>query len=139
MNWGKGIAIVLTVFMTFILTLAITMMRTSSDLESEDYYAREVNYEQEIQAQKNAAQGEKISYVVGDEFIVFNVPNSLNSDEVQISLIRPNDKNLDRQYQFQRTNTLLIAKKELVKGRYKLEISYQSQEKECLQKEELFL
>lgn len=137
MNWGKGLTIGMVIFMSFIITLTTIMMRKSSDLESEDYYSREVNYEQEIQAQRNANLQEKIAVNHDEEYVVLTIPETLNVPGVKVLFIRPNDKLLDKEFQFEGTKTLLISKKELKEGRYKLEITYQLENKDCLQKEEI--
>jgi hypothetical protein len=49
MNWGKGIIIGMGLFMAFIIFLVVNLMMQKVDLESEDYYKREINYESEIQ------------------------------------------------------------------------------------------
>ncbi len=139
MNWGKGITVVMILFMGFIITLTTIMMRTSTDLESEDYYSREVNYEQEIQAQKNANELEKISINEDEEHVVLKVSENINLPAVKVNFIRPNDKKKDKTFDFQDSKTLLISKKELEKGMYKLEILYQYEGKSCLQKEEITL
>lgn len=137
MNWGKGITVVMILFMGFIITLTTIMMRTSTDLESEDYYSREVNYEQEIQAQKNANELEKISINEDEENVVLKVSEHIDLPLVKVNFIRPNDKKMDKTFEFQDSKTLLVAKKELEKGMYKLEISYEYNGKLCLQKEEI--
>lgn len=139
MNWGKGITVVMILFMGFIITLTSIMMRTSTDLESEDYYAREVNYEQEIQAQRNANELEKIGVAEDEEFIVLKVSETVEISAIKVLFIRPNNKKMDKTFEFQDSKTLLIAKKDLEKGMYKMEISYEHEGKPCLQKEEITL
>ncbi|MEY3438013.1 MAG: hypothetical protein RL265_598, partial [Bacteroidota bacterium] len=53
MNWGRGIILAMALFMGFILFLVVNIMLHTVDLESEDYYKKEINYEQEITAMKN--------------------------------------------------------------------------------------
>ena len=50
MNWGKGIIIVMSSFVIFILTLVFILMSTRVDLTSEDYYKQEINFQKEINA-----------------------------------------------------------------------------------------
>lgn len=139
MNWGKGLTVAMILFMGFIITLVTIMIRTSTDLESEDYYSREVNYEQEIQAQKNANELEKISINEDEEHLVLKVPENIELPTVKVNFIRPNDKKMDKTFEFQNSKTLLVSKKELEKGIYKLEIIYEYEGKACLQKEEITL
>ena len=139
MNWGKGITLVLIIFIGFILSLTITMMSKQSDLEDEDYYAREVNYEQEIQAQKNAISFGEI--IVNNEVdnIVLDFPKDIQTSSIKVFFIRPNDKKLDKEFVFDNSDNLYVPKDKLMNGKYKMEISYEVGEKKCLQKGEIII
>ena len=65
MNWGIRIAILYLGFMALILTLVFTCMNNGSELESRDYYARELKYQAQIDATSNAnALEHPLDYVV---------------------------------------------------------------------------
>jgi len=53
MNWGKGITIVMVAFIGFIITLVTILMSNKIDLVSEDYYQKEIKFEDEIASAKN--------------------------------------------------------------------------------------
>jgi hypothetical protein len=42
MNWGKGIIVTMAAFMSFILFMVFTLLSKNTDLESEDYYKKEI-------------------------------------------------------------------------------------------------
>jgi hypothetical protein len=135
MNWGKGIVIGMVTFMGFITFLVVGLMMNKVDLESEDYYKREINYEQEIKAQENANNLEaKIEISSNKEFVVVKVPEG-EFQEIELHLTRPNDKKMDKRFKIQGTKSFLIDKKELEKGVYTVELSYMVNNKPCLQKE----
>jgi hypothetical protein len=135
MNWGKGIVIGMVTFMGFIIFLVVGLMMNRVDLESEDYYKREINYEQEIKAQENANNLEaKIEISSNKEFVVVKVPEG-EFQEIELHLTRPNDKKMDKRFKIQGTKSFLIDKKELEKGVYTVELSYMVNNKPCLQKE----
>lgn len=134
MNWGKGLAIGMLVFVTFIITLTSIMMSKSTDLESEDYYQREVHYEQEIQAEKNALLFEKISMKQDESFLIFMIPDSLEAFNAKVLLTRPNNEKLDRLIEFNQSKSLLIPIKELEKGNYKVILTYKVDDKDCMVK-----
>ena len=52
MNWGKGIIIAMSAFVIFILTLVFTLMSNRVDLTSDDYYKKEIGFQDEIEAQR---------------------------------------------------------------------------------------
>jgi hypothetical protein len=91
MNWGKGIVIGMATFMTFIIVLVVGLMMNRVDLESEDYYKREINYQEEITAQENANKLEsKIELISNAEFLVVKVPEG-EFTKIEMHLSRPND------------------------------------------------
>lgn len=136
MNWGKGIIIAMALFMGFIVFLVVNMMMHRIDLQSEDYYKKEINYEQEIIAMKNFNQlDEGIVFKKQDDFMVVQLPEKVEFKNVEVRLIRPDDNKLDRTYSIDNTKTFLIPNKELTKGNYGVEISFIHDSKPCLQKE----
>lgn len=135
MNWGKGIVIGMAAFMTFIIVLVVGLMMNRVDLESEDYYKREINYQQEITAQENANKLEsKIEIISNTEFLVVKVPEG-EFTKIEMHLSRPNDQKMDKLFKIEGTKSFLINKKELEKGLYTVELSYLVDNKPCLQKE----
>ena len=140
MNWGKGIAIGLTSFMVFIVVLAVILMRQSVDLESKDYYAKEIDYESEITAMNNAGQlADQIQLIKKDDHIIVQVPQSTNFDKVSVQFSRPNDDQLDKSFEFEDTKTYLIERDILKNGLYNVQISYSGNGKKYLQKETIYI
>jgi hypothetical protein len=139
MNWGKGIAIALALFMSFIIYLGVTLMSQDVDLETEDYYLREMAYDEEIKAIKNANSGEKIKVKNEDEQIVVVIPSDADYRDVLIEFNRPNNDKMDKEFKMEGTKTMVIAYDMLQKGKYNLTITYLSDGKPCLQKEEIYI
>jgi hypothetical protein len=140
MNWGKGIVIVLGSFMIFILVLAVILMRQNVNLESDDYYKKEINYEQEIVAMRNANElNEKVKVLVSDEYLTIQLPEQGDYAEITVNFQRPDNKKLDQSFSFNDTRSFLIEKKALTKGAYNVEISYTLGGTKCLQKETLYI
>jgi len=140
MNWGKGITIAMILFMGFIVFLVVNLMMHRIDLESEDYYSKEINYEQEIIAMKNFnSLNESIEIMVKDEFVVLQLPDSLDFQKVNVSFSRPDDNKLDRSFAIQNTKSFLIPMDEFSKGQYNVQISFEHASKPCLQKETITL
>jgi hypothetical protein len=140
MNWGKGIIIFMASFMTFILWMVFTLMSKNTDLESEDYYKKEIAYEQEIQAQRNANDAkEKVKISENKEFIILQFPSKDKIDTVSVEFFKPNDKKGDQLFAEVGTKTMMVDKKKLQKGVYLINIHYQIATKKFLQKEEIML
>lgn len=139
MNWGKGIIIAMTLFMGFIVYLVVVLMSHKVDLESEDYYLREIAYEDEISALNAATKNEAIKVSTTETHVVIQIPTTGTYDDVQVDFSRPNDENLDRSYPIKGSKTLTIEKSELSLGQYNIEISYRDGNNNCLQKEKVYI
>jgi len=140
MNWGKGIIIAMGAFMCFILFMVVTLMSKSTDLESEDYYKKEIEYEQEMNALKNASQLKEHAKIdLTEEYVVVVLPTKEHVSNVQIALFRPNNKKKDRLLNENNSKTIMIAKNTLLKGRYNVAIKYEVNGKKILQKEEIMI
>ena len=96
MNWGKGIAIFLVLFIGFILTLAIILMQANTDLVGEDYYKKEIAYEDEIVAESNANLSDaKIETEISEDGLFIHIKNVESPEDVTIHLLRGNNQELD--------------------------------------------
>lgn len=138
MNWGKSLILVMALFITFIMVMVVKMISTSTDLVSDDYYQKEIDYEQEIVAVKNMQRlNAKTDIVVNDEFLIFNLPKEVNFAEMEIFLIRPNDQKLDKTFEVNDTKTFLIPVSKLQKGKYSVEMTFKVDGVPCMQKEKI--
>lgn len=140
MNWGKGIAIALTLFIGFIVFLVVSIVSHSVELETEDYYMKDIAYQNEITSMENAnALTEKPTIVMTSTHIVVQFSSEKTFEDIELKLNRPNDGKLDRLYSIQNTKTFTIDKKELQKGVYKIELSYKKNGANYLQKVEYYI
>ncbi len=140
MNWGKGIIIAMALFIGFITFLVISLVSHTIDLESEDYYTKEINYEQEITAMENGNKlKSKIEMISQKEFVVVQIPEKENLSKIQVIFIRPDNKKLDKSFLVSGTKSYLIPKTELSKGTYNVEIRFESNSTTCLQKETIII
>ncbi len=138
MNWGKSLILVMAIFITFILVMVVKMVSTSTDLVSDDYYQKEIDYEQEIVAVKNMQRlNAKTDIVVSEEFLVFKLPTDVPFTNLKIHLIRPNDQKLDKTFAVNDTKTFLIPISELQKGKYSVEMTFKVDSIPCMQKEKI--
>ncbi|TSJ44956.1 FixH family protein [Fluviicola chungangensis] len=130
MNWGKRIIIGMVLFMAFILTLVTIMMRQKIDLVEEDYYTRELNYDDQLNAQKNyASANEKISLESKADSILIHFPKYFQSDEVTIHFQRPNDKSKDVTFTMKPIERVFIPTTKLPKGVFNCTIQGSIQDK----------
>jgi hypothetical protein len=138
MNWGKGIIIAMALFIGFITFLVVNIMSQKVDLVSEDYYKREINYEQEIIEQNNSnALKERVALLSQEDFVVVQIPSNGYFTNVEIQFVRPDDEKSDQNFLIKGTKSYLIPKAKFKKGKYNVEVRYVVDKKQCLQKESI--
>jgi hypothetical protein len=117
MNWGKGIIIAMALFMGFILTLVITLMRQDVDLEIDDYYNKELAFNEQYNAQQNYMDAtDKITFNVTTDSLFVIFPKDLQTGVAKIQLQRPNNKQQDAVFDVQATKSVFIPTRSLPKG-----------------------
>ncbi len=144
MNWGKGIVIVIVAFIAFIMYFVIRMNTDNKfdhDLVTEEYYKKELNYQQEIDASKNAKNlGEDISVVKTENGLTIYFPTSFHNEiiEGKVFLYRPSNKQLDFEIPISLSDsTLLVPDKRLLDGRWNITVSLVKNKKNYLFKKEI--
>lgn len=140
MNWGKGIVIAMVAFMSFIIILVIGFFSRQVDLESEDYYTREMAYEQEIDFLNNANSLSETALIeVQDGHVVVRLSDDIAYTDVELMLKRPDNSKDDRTFKIDDTRTFIVPEEDLRDGKYLVELSYIANNKNCLQKDEIYL
>tara|TARA_R100001369_G_scaffold5718_1_gene15771 strand:- start:76 stop:522 length:447 start_codon:yes stop_codon:yes gene_type:complete len=143
-NWGTGIVIGIAAFICFIMFFVIKMStndKYSYDLVVEEYYKKELAFQQEIDAEENLKLlTEKIKGKKTDEGWLLSFPKEINPENVSgtVFLYRPSNKKLDFQLplKFSGSN-LLIPNKRLLGGRWNINIAWDYEGKKYLYKDEI--
>lgn len=128
MNWGTKITVLYLGFVALILSLMFTCFGHPSELEYTDYYAREIKYQDQIDARTNADKlTVPIDYSIEKGKINLRVPGELQGGDLKgkISLLRPSDSNYDREFDLQLNSSghQTISDPALPSGVYKLGIN----------------
>ena len=140
MNWGKGIAIALTLFIGFIVYMVIGFFSHKVDLESDDYYQREIAYEDEITALNNAnGLANKPQVSLSETHLVVQFDAAHDFKNAVLILKRPDDQKGDKSYAIENTKTFTVARGDLKAGVYDVQLSYSMDGKEFLQKKEIYI
>lgn len=135
MNWGKGIAITLALFIGFIMYMVIQQMSTKIDLVSENYYEQEINYSQELNAiSRDKAFEDRPTIQLSDDHLLIQLPNDFDLKNTTISLRRPNDENKDLSFDIKGTKLFTLPKNKLDKGSYQVILSYEIDGEKYIQK-----
>lgn len=130
MSWGIRITLLYLGFVAVILTLVITSFGHKSELESKDYYVKELKFQEQINAAANSNElVQPIAYKIMDRSVQISVPEELLSPDLAgtIHFMRPSDSSKDK--------TILLRTDEdgiqmidpgFLKGVYKMQISLTS-------------
>ncbi len=144
-NWGTGIVIAIITFMTFILVM-VFMMSTNKkfdhDLVTPDYYQKELAYQEEIDAEKNAnALTTRITAKHTPKGILLTFPEEMYNTKVKgtVFLYRPSNKKLDFNLPLVLSNAqMLIPENRLLDGRWNITVSWELNGKKYLFKDKIF-
>ncbi len=144
MNWGLRITIIYLGFVALILTLVFTCYGQTVELESKDYYAKELKFQDQINAANNAnalttpiaheVKGKNVELVFPKELITAGIHGNVN-------FLRPSDSTKDRNVVIKpdAEGKQTIAGDGFTKGLYKMQISFTSAGKDYYREELIFL
>lgn len=143
LNFGFKIAILYGAFVVFIVFFVVKSFGVSFDLEEENYYEKEIHFEEEMDAIKNFNDlGVSININQKDSlFIQFpDFFNKLTHQNVNVLFKRPSDKNLDIAFTLPMDKiNQTIDLKHFKKGVYTVEISFTVDSIYYLNKQKIFL
>ena len=145
-NWGTGIVIAFTLFMSFILYFVIKVQSNSkydNELVVEEYYKHDAKFGDEmvrIQNAQNLFEKPQIINEAGEIKIIFPPQFEPKNIKGKVSLYRPSNKKLDFEIPISLSNsTLLIPKKSLVGGRWDINLNWEYDNKEYQSKNTIYL
>lgn len=143
-NWGTGIVIGMTLFISFILYLVFNMLTNEKfdhDLVTEDYYKKELLFQQEIDAE---TRGNALTKNISDRRIengwLIEFPEDLKLAEISgnLNFYRPSNAELDFDIPLNlKSNRIEVADKNLIPGRWNINIHWEYQGETYLYKKEI--
>lgn len=143
-NWGKGIVVGMLAFMGFIMYMVITMStdkKYSHDLVTEEYYAKEMAYQTEIDAETNTGNlKEKITGKRTEKGWEIKFPSELAPEKIKgtVFLYRPSNKKLDFNLKLDLTSpNLLIPSNRMLDGRWNIIIDWDYEKTKYMYKEQI--
>lgn len=137
LNWGHYIAIALGCFMIFILTLLFTANDSGHAMVTEDYYEKELTFQNEIDAEKRAnALTEKPVLNSQANGMILSFPDGITPTEGELYLMRNNNELDDVRLplKLDGNNKMLVPSIKLKNGEYELFLKWKSENKEYLVK-----
>ncbi|RZS99688.1 FixH family protein [Aquimarina brevivitae] len=145
-NWGTGIVIAFVCFISFILFFVVRMNtedKYSHDLVTDDYYKKELAFQDEINALKNAnSLSTNVTLIEekGALRILFPYNNNVDVISGYVDFYRPSDKKLDFKLPIRLSESaMVIPTKHLAAGRWDITISWQIEDEKFLIKKSIKL
>jgi hypothetical protein len=131
MNWGKKIAVLYIGFVIMIGFLVYKSTQQNTDLVSDDYYKKEIAYQQIIDANaNNKALATNPLIMHNEQFIHIQFPSTLHDQLITgiIELYNAANAKNDTSISFSTSNdSVSIALNNIKKGNYTAKIQYASE------------
>lgn len=131
-NWGTGLVIGMALFVSFILYFVIrisTEEKFNHDLVTEQYYEKELVFQQEIDAEKNFSTLKgKVKTHKSEEGIKLFFPEEMDARKIAgtVFMYRPSNKKLDYELRLDVKNQeFLIPADQLLSGRWDLKVAWE--------------
>ncbi|MEW5798319.1 MAG: FixH family protein [Bacteroidota bacterium] len=134
-NWGSWIVLSFVVFALGTFTMVYISMNSRVDLVTDDYYEKELKYQDHIDVLKNTnAIESKVSFTLNRSSISISYPNidAPSNYSGVVMFFRPSDKTLDfsRPVSIDSTYSQTIATDTLLRGMWRVKISWDVGEKQ---------
>jgi hypothetical protein len=142
MNWGYRIVILFSGFAALIIFLVISAFRQNIDLVSEDYYAKEIKYQEQIGKLENANYiKDKISFSQEDNVLVLSFKEAINMQSGEILFFRPSDQTKDWKEKLMLNNKQeqRFERKKFIPGYYKIQIDWLAEGKKYYVEKDIFI
>jgi nitrogen fixation protein FixH len=136
MNWGRSILLCFLLFMSFIGYLSYKMMKVNVDLVRPNYYQTEIEFQSQIEKQKNAA---KFPVEFKQELETVKIKFPKNTKTGTLEFYRASNKMEDKKVSFGETLNYEYATSELAKGKWKVLINWSDGERDYYSEHDLII
>lgn len=144
-NWGTGLVIGMVLFIGFILFFVVQIMTDKQydyDLVTEDYYQKELVFQQELNALENSnTLADNLKGERTDEGWEITFPKDMDYAAISgtVQMYRPSNKNLDFQVPVKLSGQkLVIPNEQMVGGRWNVIVNWNYQGTDYLYKQGLY-
>lgn len=130
MSFGTKIAISVGVFVAFILVLSFVMISKQTESAEKDYYEKDLRYEEEIQAQRNASQF-PIKFYTNQDTLWVQFEKTISYEKGEIFFFRPDNSKKDFSVPLNLDNNAKqwVYVGNMAKGLWKVQVKWQNSEK----------
>lgn len=145
-NWGKGLLIVIVLFICTTLGIVAFLMSLDYQIVTENYYEKAENYEQHIEEVEHAralSEPVGIALLQESEHLEIQFPAGIPQDELRgtIELYRPSDSSMDQKIALNvdKNGIQQIATADLARGKWLVKVSWTSGDKSYFKEKNIFL
>ena len=125
-NWGHGLVVGMVLFMGYILFMVIWSFDVDHELETPDYYGKELKHQEQIDKRANySSLSEELKINSVDNVISFQFPGE-GAVQGTIMFYRPSaiDKDLMFNISLDSNRTQQVSKEGLSSGRYVIKVDW---------------
>ena len=129
LNWGHYIAISFIAFVVLILSMVYRSYQHKNDLVAEDYYAKEIKFQDIIDKKaRTAALPIDIKWESKEGGILIKYPEMDSPISGEILMFRPSDKNKDILFEIapNESGEQFIRDESFINGKYIIQIDWKS-------------
>jgi hypothetical protein len=144
MNWGHKIAIVYGLFVAFMIGMLVMSMNYDNDLVTEDYYAKELAYQDKINAGQNLVQADfdvEVKMIDGKLKLLFVHLPANQSVSGEVTFYKPDNQKMDETHPIimEANSSEMEISSKGKKGRYKVQVNFELEGKRFYKEQELML
>lgn len=144
LHFGHGVALTLTLFAVMLGWFLVRALRNGEELVTEDYYAKELRFQQDIDLlQRAAAHGESVLMEVKGEQLRVVFPAALRGRKItgNLYLMRPSNARADQHLQVEADSngTFTVGTAHWLRGHYRARLDWQADGNDHLSEQALDL
>ena len=130
-NWGKGLTAAIVAFMLAMLGMVYIAFRQTNEMIEDNYYERELKYQNIIDAKDELIDYRDFEYISSDEKSIYlHLPPAV-SDKIEtgnVQFIKLDNQSLDKKFPITQSNasSLSILKSELSRGEYRVKLTWKN-------------
>lgn len=136
-SWGYRIAALYIGFVLLIMFMVVLAMNQKIELVTPDYYAKELKFQQEIDAMNNAGTlSGNIQVEIQNKALLVSFPKEMNNMDIkgEVLMYRPSDSSLDVSFplELNEERKMLLKSEKFKTGLYKLIVKWEVEGKNYL-------
>jgi len=144
LDWGHSIAIAMAIFILIMAQFMVRAYHHQEALVAEDYYARELRYQEQIDKLGNAAAlGEAVRFDVRPGEVVLTFPEVVRHGAItgELFLMRPSDARADHRTAVRADSAgrFVLDTRGMLKGAYTVHLEWSSGGQDHLTEDRLHL